>query len=136
MLRLGKPLPASSMNFSRITALAAETVAITQRSLPRDVQQLALALPVSYKAAPGAALLADGCEADLLGLFVGPAYAESQAADVADVPPQILLFLKNLWDYADADVKIFREEVRLTYLHELGHYLGWDEDDLAARGLD
>ncbi|MEX2043899.1 MAG: metallopeptidase family protein, partial [Opitutus sp.] len=23
-----------------------------------------------------------------------------------------------------------------TYLHELGHYLGWDEDELTARGLD
>jgi len=26
--------------------------------------------------------------------------------------------------------------VRITYLHELGHYLGWDESDLEARGLD
>jgi predicted Zn-dependent protease with MMP-like domain len=26
--------------------------------------------------------------------------------------------------------------VRVTYLHELGHFLGWDEEDLAARGLD
>jgi len=31
---------------------------------------------------------------------------------------------------------VFREEVERTYLHELGHYLGWDEDDVAARGLD
>jgi predicted Zn-dependent protease with MMP-like domain len=26
--------------------------------------------------------------------------------------------------------------VRLTYLHELGHYFGWDEDQLTSRGLD
>jgi predicted Zn-dependent protease with MMP-like domain len=26
--------------------------------------------------------------------------------------------------------------VRLTYLHELGHFLGWDESDLEIRGLD
>ena len=36
----------------------------------------------------------------------------------------------------EGDVEIFRDECRLTYLHELGHYLGWDEDDLTARGLD
>jgi predicted Zn-dependent protease with MMP-like domain len=30
----------------------------------------------------------------------------------------------------------FRKEVRLTYLHELGHYLGWDEDQVAAHGLE
>jgi predicted Zn-dependent protease with MMP-like domain len=30
----------------------------------------------------------------------------------------------------------FRAEARLTFLHELGHYLGWDEDQVSARGLD
>jgi predicted Zn-dependent protease with MMP-like domain len=29
----------------------------------------------------------------------------------------------------------FTDEVRVTYLHELGHHLGWDEDDLEGRGL-
>jgi hypothetical protein len=37
---------------------------------------------------------------------------------------------------ADADEEIFREEVHTTYLHELGHYLGLDEDDLFDRGLE
>jgi len=46
------------------------------------------------------------------------------------------LFLENLWDFADGDHKVFCDEVRITYLHELGHFLGWDEDDLAARELD
>lgn len=131
-----KALSASPMNFSQLAALAAATVAATQRQLPREIKPLALALPVSYEPAPGAALLADGCESDLLGLFVGPAHAEAQSPDFADVPPQILLFLENLWNYTEHDVEFFREEVRLTYLHELGHYLGWDEDDLARRGLD
>ena len=49
-------------------------------------------------------------------------------------PPQIFLSLDNLWQYAEGDVRIFREEVRLTYLHEPGHYLGWGEDQPAARG--
>jgi len=31
---------------------------------------------------------------------------------------------------------VFKKETRLNYLRELGHYLGWDEDELAARGLD
>lgn len=124
------------MKFSKLADLATGTVAAVQRALPPDLRALALAVPVSCEPAPGADLLADGCESDLLGLFVGPAHAEAQAPGFADVPPQILLFLENLWDYAGHDVEIFREEVRLTYLHELGHYLGWDEDDLARRGLD
>ena len=52
------------------------------------------------------------------------------------MPAQILLFLGNLWEFAEADETAFLDEVRITYLHELGHYFGWDEDDLAARDLD
>jgi predicted Zn-dependent protease with MMP-like domain len=52
------------------------------------------------------------------------------------MPPQIILFLDNLWDFADRDEGVFRQEVRTTLLHELGHYLGLDEDDLTERGLD
>lgn len=51
-------------------------------------------------------------------------------------PPQILLYLTSLWEFSGEDPEIFRDEVRVTYLHELGHYLGWGEDDLAQRGLD
>ena len=47
-----------------------------------------------------------------------------------------MLYLNNLWDFAEGDEAVFKAEVRLTYLHELGHYLGWDEDEVAARGLD
>jgi predicted Zn-dependent protease with MMP-like domain len=49
--------------------------------------------------------------------------------------PQVILFLGNLWDEVEGDVELFLSEVRTTYLHELGHYLGLDEDDLADRGL-
>ncbi len=35
------------------------------------------------------------------------------------MPPQILLFLGNLWEFTEAD-PVFAEEVHITYLHELG----------------
>ena len=50
--------------------------------------------------------------------------------------PQIILFLENLWDFAEGEEEIFREEIHTTYLHELGHYLGLDEDELIERGLE
>ena len=52
------------------------------------------------------------------------------------LPPQIILFLENLWEFADADEEIFLDEVHVTFLHELGHYLGLDELDLEDRGLE
>lgn len=119
----------------RLRIIARAEVEETLRRLPKHLRQEAEALPVSYEERPNAAIQADGFEPDLLGLFVGPAFGEEDSAWV-DVPPQILLFLANLWDYADGDEELFREEVRTTYLHELGHYLGLDELDLEERGLE
>lgn len=45
-------------------------------------------------------------------------------------------WLENLWDFAEHDEETFRDEVRVTLLHEIGHLLGWDEDDIADRGLE
>jgi predicted Zn-dependent protease with MMP-like domain len=124
-----------SSTWSRLHRLAEEEVRRTLRRLPPKLRPHAEALPVSYEPRPNEAILADGWEPDLLGLFVGKAYGDEEGG-FADVPPQILLFLENLWDFAEADETIYRDEVRTTYLHELGHYLGLDELDLEARGLD
>jgi predicted Zn-dependent protease with MMP-like domain len=123
------------MHFNQLTAMAAQVVAATQKKLPPAVRSRAVDVPVCYERRPGDALLAEGWEPDLLGLFVGSP-CDAGAGDSGDLPPQILLFLENLHDYAGADAGVYRDEVRLTYLHELGHYLGWDEADLEARGLD
>ncbi len=123
------------MTLAELTKIAAREVAAVQRGLPADLAPLAARVAVHLEAKPDAALLVEGFEPDLLGLFDGTAYGEELAADLP-VPPQIFLYLENLDDFTGGDEREFRAEVRLTYLHELGHYLGWDEDDLAARGLD
>lgn len=123
------------MTFTQLTEIAANTVGATQRRLPPEIRPLARHVPVHYEAAPAADVLAEGFEPDILGLFTGTAHGEELSQDNPS-PPQILLYLQSLWDFAEHDVDVFRDEVRLTYLHELGHYLGWDEDDIAARGLD
>ncbi len=123
------------MTLQRLTEIAAETVAACQRKLPTPIRPLAEALPVHYEAGPTDEILAEGFEPDILGLFTGDPHGTAEDRSNPS-PPQILLYLESLWDFAGDDVEVFREEVRLTYLHELGHYLGWDEDQLANRGLD
>jgi predicted Zn-dependent protease with MMP-like domain len=88
---------------------------------------------VTFEKAPNAGLQADGIEADTLGLFTGSEFADDGASVL---PSQIILFLENLWDFAEGDEEVFAEEVHTTFLHELGHFFCLDEDDLTERGLD
>ncbi len=76
----------------------------------------------------------EGDDEALLGLFVGSSYGES-TGDADPMPSAIRLFVENLRDEAEDDPARFRQEVRTTLLHELGHYLGLDEDELDKRGL-
>jgi predicted Zn-dependent protease with MMP-like domain len=123
------------MDFQKLTQIAADEVGGAQRQLPPEIRPLAREVAVHYEQRPAPDVIADGFPDDILGLFTGNPHGTELAQD-NPVPPQILLYLENLWDFAEDDVDIFRDEVRLTYLHELGHYLGWDEDQIAARGLD
>ena len=53
-----------------------------------------------------------------------------------DEMPRITLFVDTLAQVANYQRKAFLREVRVTYLHELGHYFGWDEEELAEVGLE
>ena len=123
------------MKFSRLCQIAADTVAATRRKLPQDLRDASRAVAVHCEKEPDASVLADGFEPDILGLFTGPEHGAELSQD-NPVPPQILLYINSLWDYSEGDIDTFREEVRVTYLHELGHFFGWDEGQVAARGLD
>ncbi len=124
------------MTPAQLILTAQQVVAAVQRRLPGGVRAAATDVPVCYESHPNDALLAEGWEADILGLFVGHEHGGELRFDDVPLPPQILLFLENIWDLADGDETAYRDEVRLTYLHELGHYLGWDEDEVARRGLE
>lgn len=124
-----------SIDWEQLHALAREEVEAILAALPAPLRERAQALPVTCERRPNAAHRRDGIEPDTLGLFVGPEFAFEEATS-EPLPPQIILFLENLWDLAQDDEEIFREEVRTTFLHELGHYLGLDEDDLFDRGLE
>ena len=120
-------------NWKKLTTLAAEVVEATLAGLPAPLREQARKLPVTFERIPNPGLQADGIAPDTLGLFTGSDFV---AAEATPMPPQIILFLENLWDFAEGDADIFQEEVATTLLHELGHYLGLDEDDLTDRGLE
>jgi len=120
-------------NWKKMQALALAEVEATLEALPKPLRERAEKLPVTFERQPNAGLQADGIEADTLGLFTGPEFSDEGNVPM---PPQIILFLENIWDFAEGDEEIFRDEVHTTFLHELGHYLGLDEDELTERGLE
>jgi predicted Zn-dependent protease with MMP-like domain len=120
-------------HWKKLQALALEEIEATLAELPEPLRERAKQLPVTFERVPNKGLIADGIEADSLGLFTGAEFTEEGHVPL---PPQIILFLENLWDYSEGDEEIFLDEVHTTFLHELGHYLGLDEDDLFERGLE
>lgn len=121
-----------SENWNWLLETARREVEQTVKNLSADLRLHAEKVPVTYESWPSEELIADGWEADLLGMYVGDPVG---TAEVSGAPRQILLFLENLWDFAEGDPTVYQEEVRITYIHEFGHFLGLDEDELAERGL-
>jgi predicted Zn-dependent protease with MMP-like domain len=119
---------------ARLARVAEEEVEKVRRRLPAALAERARGLPVICQDRPEPGLIDDDIDPDTLGLFVGPAVDEDPGAD--PIPPGIILFLGNIWDYAMDDEHAFRSEVRTTFLHELGHYLGLGEDGLRERDLE
>jgi len=122
-----------NLDWQKLCAIATAKVDAILAAFPKPLRERASKVAVTFERQPNEDLQADGIELDTLGLFVGPEFAEEEHVPM---PPQIILFLENIWELADGNEKLFREEIRTTFLHELGHYLGLDEDDLAARELD
>ena len=73
----------------------------------------------------------------VLGLFLGvpateasPTLGTAQRSDT----DRILLFKRNLERIAKDNLDLV-EQIQITVKHEIGHYLGLDEDDLERLGL-
>jgi predicted Zn-dependent protease with MMP-like domain/Flp pilus assembly protein TadD len=70
-----------------------------------------------------------------LGLFRGAPYGQKGGTDPwSQLPSAIVLFQRNL-ERAVTTREALEEEIHVTLVHEIGHFLGLDEEELWARGL-
>jgi predicted Zn-dependent protease with MMP-like domain len=118
------------MILQELIELAENEIAMLTKVLPDEVREAAQRCTVSYEDVPTDE---DDLEDDVLGVFEGASMLEDSEPHAM---PHIRLFLENIWEMADEDEQDYLDEVGTTYLHELGHYLGWDEDEIAERGLE
>ena len=81
-------------------------------------------------------MVAGGLDARILGLFEGPTDREANGEDPPPAPSRIALFWFNLLASFGDDEELLCEEVKITLLHEIGHYFGLNEQEVAALGLE
>lgn len=71
---------------------------------------------------------------DLLGLYHGVPLIER--GDMAGMPPDTISIYRLPLEESFRDPEELRDEIRITVLHELAHYFGLDEDQLAELGYE
>ena len=64
-----------------------------------------------------------------LGLFHGVPTTKKSIFDLPRGPDHIVLYQKNIEAVCSSEAEV-REQIRLTVIHELGHYFGMDEEQL------
>ena len=73
-------------------------------------------------------------EPDLYGLYEGTPLPER--GDMAGALPDTITIFRLPLQEDFADPRDLEDEIRITVLHELGHYFGLDEDRLAELGYE
>ena len=72
---------------------------------------------------------------DLFGLYEGVPLPERSSADSGRLPDRIAIYRLPL-EETFSDAAELEREIRITVLHELAHYFGFDEDRLAELGYE
>jgi predicted Zn-dependent protease with MMP-like domain len=121
------------------------------RISPERFEQLALAvadevleeLPPELRAEAETVILetaeqptAEQCNGEgrlLLGLYEGVPLIDRHVDAALLSPDRITLFRLPLQAAARTEVEL-RHQIRKTLIHELGHFFGFDEEDLGIRG--
>lgn len=122
------------MRFERLQSVATSVVKSALLALPQEIRDEAAECRIEFCEMDALIDIDEDLDPDLLGLFEGNARCDP-LRESPDEMPRIRLFLDNLWDDCNGDLQTYRDEVRITFLHELGHYLGLDEDQVAELGL-
>jgi len=65
----------------------------------------------------------------LLGLFHGVPMTKKSVFDLPSGPDYVVLYQKNIEAVCSTESEI-REQIRLTVIHEFGHYFGMSEEQL------
>jgi predicted Zn-dependent protease with MMP-like domain len=107
--------------------------------LPEQVRRYLSNVPVTVEEIPSDDDLRGAhppLSPSILGLFRGAPYGQKASMDPwSHLPSGIVLYQRNLERFARSREELVRE-IGVTLVHEVGHFLGLDEEELWERGLE
>lgn len=102
--------------------------------LPERARKLIENVPIQIDDYPNAELVGEGLDPRSLGVFSGVPLGEKSTLGAVPQLDVIVLFGRNIHRVAHTPDEA-RDEIRITLLHETGHFFGLEEDDLDEIGL-
>ena len=106
--------------------------------IPAEIRGHLDNIVISVQDRPSKDLLEElGFPADepLLGIFQGVPLPEKSFMEPSPFPDSILLFQQPLMEMCGT-VEEIEEEIEITVAHEIAHYLGFSEEQLASLGYE
>jgi predicted Zn-dependent protease with MMP-like domain/Flp pilus assembly protein TadD len=109
-------------------------------SLPGEIRRYIANCPVIVHDLPERELVqSENVSPQVLGLFQGipatePGASPTHGTAVVLAPDRVLLFRRNLEKIAQSEEDLV-EQIQITVKHEIGHFLGLDEEELERLGL-
>jgi predicted Zn-dependent protease with MMP-like domain len=121
------------MDRQRFRALVAEVL----DDIPEPFLSRLENVQVVVEDAPSAALLRsmglDPRYDTVFGLYEGVPIDERDGFEPVALPDKITIFYEPLVEACATERKL-RREIRTTVIHEVGHFFGFDDDDLEREG--
>ncbi len=108
------------------------------RRIPKEIRHHLDNIMITVRKRPTATMLHElGIERDdeLLGLFQGVPLIERSVTSPPLFPDTIYLFQEPLENMCET-IEELEEQIEITVVHEVAHYVGMDEERLAELGYE
>ena len=109
-----------------------QTAADTLERLPEAFRSRLHNVTITLEPRPSMRLVSEGFDPRAYGVFDAPVLIDDALPEAA--PSRIVLFTANLLT-ATRDGEALARQVEITMLHEIAHYFGFEEADMARLGL-
>jgi predicted Zn-dependent protease with MMP-like domain len=129
-LDLAEDPPAHTLSDEAFEAIAEDAL----EELPERIRDLLVNVPIVAGDYPSLEIVAEGNDPRMLGFFSGVAYPEKSSVGGMPHVDCVFLYKRNIERVAEDEAEVAKE-IRITLLHETGHFFGLSEEELEAMGL-